>query len=45
MHVVIFSYERAGMLKKLLHELRISEYKITVIDDGSNWSKDNWWEL
>lgn len=45
MHVVVFSYNREEMLGDLLREIMVQGYegeqhKTTVIDDGSEWSKE-----
>ena len=43
MKIIIFSYNRENMLSNLLEELK--GYDVTVIDDGSDWSKEGEWSF
>lgn len=48
MLIVIFTYNRRDKLKRLLGELKLNinhTDEVLVIDDGSDWSKDNYLHL
>lgn len=43
--VVVFSYNRPDMLRSLTHEVINFEKDLLIVDDGSEWSKDNYYCL